>query len=214
MRRARGGVAALIAALAAVVMLVPASSPLQAQAQSSTKGAFVVDGRLGIALPFGSLGDLENAGLGAGLGAAYWINPRFAVRADWSLEALNGNTIPAGQSFRDMRLWHYTGGVEANLAPPVSGNVKFTVNGGLGVTTVDFSGSGPSHTYFGMTGGAKLAFPMSPQVDLYGGAQLNLTFSSSTDTFLRDVGGNLPSQLGTSSLWSLPLYGGIQVTFQ
>ncbi|HKK07702.1 MAG TPA: outer membrane beta-barrel protein, partial [Gemmatimonadota bacterium] len=204
MKRTGGRGMAIVAALGALALLGAWSSP--ARAQSAFEPRFAVDGRLGIAVPFGGLGDLEDMGLGAGIGGAYWFNPRFAVRADWSLDALNGNSIPAGQSFRDLNLWHYTAGMEANLAPPVSGNVKFTVNGGLGLTRVDFNGGGPTHSYFTMTGGAKLSVPVSPQVDVFGAAQLNVAFSSKNDVYTRDAGTEIATPLGTSTLWSLPLY--------
>lgn len=203
--------AVLVAVLGAVALVGAWSSP--ARAQSVYEPRFTVDGRLGVAVPFGGLGDLQDPGLGAGLGGAYWFSPRFAVRADWSLESLNGNEIPGAQTYRDVNLWHYTGGVEANLAPPVSGNVKFTVNGGLGLTTVDFNGGGPTHSYFTMTGGAKLAFPLNRQVDAFAGGQVNLVFSNGDDAFQSVAGSNVPLALGTSSLWSVPLYGGIQVSF-
>ncbi len=204
-------VGGLTAALGAVVLLTAGATPVRAQ--SPFEPSFEVDGRLGVAVPFGGIGKLEDIGLAANLGGAYWFNPRLAVRADWGLEALSGSSIPAAQSFRSLDLWHYTVGLETNLAPPVSGNVKFTVNGGLGLTTLDFSGSGPSHTYFSLTGGARLLFPISRQVDLFGGAQLNLAFTNGSDLYQRlDTSPGL-EPLGTSSAWTLPLWGGIQVHF-
>lgn len=211
MKRSGRGVAALAAIVAAAALLGAWSTP--AKAQSTYEPRFVVDGRLGVAVPFGGLGDLEDMGLGAGLGGAYWFSPRFAVRGDWSLEALNGNEIPGAQTYRDANVWHYTAGLEANLAPPVSGNVKFTVNGGLGLTTLDFNGTGPKHSYFTMTGGARLAVPLNRQVDVFGAAQLNLAFSDANDVYRNVAGSEILTRLGTSSLWSLPLSGGIQVSF-
>jgi hypothetical protein len=210
MKKARV-VGGMTAALGAIVVLAAGAAPVRAQ--SAFEPSFEVDGRLGLAVPFGGLADLTDMGLAASLGGAYWFHPRIAVRADWGLEALNGNSIPGGPDFRDLTLWHYTVGLETNLAPPVKGNVKFTVNGGLGATTLDFSGAGPSHTYFSLTGGARLLFPVGRQVDLFGGAQLNLAFTSGGDGFMNRQGNNIVYPLGTSSAWSLPLWGGLQVHF-
>ncbi len=209
----------LTAALAALVVLAAGPAPARAQGVGSRSQAgpfastWEVDGRLGLSFPFGGLGDLENPGLAANLGGAYWFRPRLAVRADWGLEAFSGNSIPSGPDFRNLDLWHYTVGLETSLASPVPGNVRLTVNGGLGATTLDFAGSGPTHTYFSLTGGGRIAVPIGRQVDAFGGLQLNLAFTSSNDLFERRQNLALEETLGTSSAWSLPIWGGLQVHF-
>lgn len=206
-------VGGLAAALGALVLLTAGATP--ARAQNTFQPSIDVDGRLGFAVPLFGIGKLEDIGLAANLGGAYWFTPRFAARADWGLEALRGSSIPGAQKYRGLDLWHYTVGLETSLTPPIKGNVKFTVNGGLGATTLDFSGSGPTHTYFSLTGGARLLFPISKQMSLFGGAQLNLAFSNGSDTYQRVANVTVPGGevLGTSSVWSMPIWGGLQVHF-
>lgn len=124
--------------LGAVALLatMPAKADAQFVRYSPIFWSFDAGG--GVALPLGDLSDVATVGGTAGVGVAYFLNPRFAVIAEGSLDFMKGDDASAfeGGEGPELRAWHYTGGFEYHVTDPLS-NLMFTIDVGAGGTTFD-----------------------------------------------------------------------------
>lgn len=190
--RTFGKTAACIPA-AALALLLILPRPAEAQYQWSFQG------RVGLAIPLGDLADFQNTGTSFGVGAAYWLNDRFAVRGDIDIDLLSGadaNLFGQTVEFADITLYHYNAGIEYDLLPPSESLWKVHLNAGIGATTFsseDESDQGFSdETDLTINGGGKVGYALSPSIRAFGGLQL---FAMFTDDMT----------------WSLPVHVGIRV---
>lgn len=179
------------------------------QAAEAQEREWTFDGQGGIAIPIGELSDLTNVGPAAGVGAAFWFNPRVAVRVDGAVDILNGRTLSNGPS-PDMRLWHYNAGVEFQLAEP-RGPWDVTLNVGGGGTTFDsddFIVNGLP-TDFTLNGGAQVGYDLSPSVNVFVDGRLHLIFVTEEDT---QNFASLGTEVDTfSEAWNLPMTAGLRI---
>lgn len=119
---------------------------------------FTVDFRGGRAVPFGDLGDLQDAGVSLGVGAAYRLSDRFGIRGDVDGNMLSGAEEDlGGEVFKVPSLDAYTfsGGISVNVLPLDSG-WRGHIYGGAGVTSVSFEDAEDSRTEFTGSGAIKV----------------------------------------------------------
>lgn len=215
------------AALALVFAM--ALTPVPSHAQGVDQ-PWSIDARGGIGVPAGDLSDLADVGPSFGLGVAYKIHPRIALRVDGDLDIYSGadfESQAAQPQAPDLNLWHYSGGVEFEITRPGASRWDVTANLGAGATTVDgdaFTG-GPvenpntetteidfNETYFTANGGLKVGYDVHRNVNVYAGGQWFLTFADEDDTAVFDpVSGGEVQAFDTMS--SIPLTLGVKLKF-
>lgn len=217
------------AVLCAAVLLVLGVAPTQAQTAAQP---WSFDGRAGIAIPFGALGDLVDVGPSLGAGIAYEIQPRVFLRFDGDLDLYGGAEFDApgaevGQG-PDVSLWHFTGSAEVELTDPARAMPwRITANGGLGLTVfdvdrfdvpVDNPRTGEedvtefSQTSLTFVPGVKAIYEVNPQLDVYGSLQWFLAFTDEDETAaFTALSGAEVGPFGTAS--SFPLTVGVRAEF-
>lgn len=200
-------------AVAACALLV-ALSPLDAYAQQR----LTVKGRGGIAVPAGDLADLQDVGATFGVGLAYRVHPRVAVRVDGDLEILNGADLESGTEAPDLTLWHYNAGAELSVLEPGATRWTVLVNGAAGATTIDSDdfggvsgGSDFNQTYFSLNGGLELGYDVTRQLNLYAGGQIYVIFADEDDTAA--FAALSPEVDAFSTAVSFPISGGVKYSF-
>ncbi len=156
--RKLGWVLGAVVALA----LLPARADAQFVRYSPIFWSF--EGGAGLALPMGDLGDTAESGVTFSFGAAYFLNPRLALRAEGGLDLL-GTTGTTATTDPDLQIWHFTGGFEYHLTDP-TGNTMIAFDLGLGganfdtsiFTAADGSLGAFQNTYLAANGGLKLGY--------------------------------------------------------
>ncbi len=154
-------------------------------AQAQQRG-WSFQGRAGLAVPAADLADFQDPGPSLGVGLAYWIRDRLAVRADAGVDLLSGAETDFGGEFGNITLlYHYDARVEYDLIPPSQSPWKLHANAGLGATTLDRE-VGESETDFTLNAGARLGYQVSPRVRVFGGPQayVILGVGANDETFL------------------------------
>lgn len=226
--RWKGAVAAVVPA---VVLLVLGTTPAQAQTAAQP---WSFDGRAGIAIPFGGLGDLVDVGPSFGAGVAYEIEPRVFLRFDGDLDLYGGADFGEGSGVMqptgpDVILWHLTGSAEVELTDPTRNMPwRVTANGGVGLTVfdvdrfdvaVDNPRTTPvesirefSSTSLTFVPGVKALYEVNPQLDVYGSLQWFLAFTDEDETAVfTELSGGQVGPFGSAS--SFPLTVGVRATF-
>ncbi|MDP2481560.1 MAG: outer membrane beta-barrel protein [Candidatus Palauibacterales bacterium] len=209
-----------------VLAALLAGAPAMARAQDAR---WSIDPRGGLTLPIGNLKNIEKPGFAAGIGIAYWVMPRVAVRADVAADVMSSkDQTHAGilvNDVPDVSLYSYTGGVEFRLTPPDQERWDVTVNVGAGATTLDTNSATAfetasgglqtdfTKTYFSGVGLVKFGYKASDMVDLYlsGGARLVKTKKADTGVFSA-FSSNLPSA-GFGSVVTFPIQLGVRASF-
>lgn len=200
------------------VVALLAFLPMGLEAQDQKR--FRVDGHGGVVLPTGDLADSHDVGPTAGIGLAYRIHPRIALRADGAIDWLQTAELSNGVTTPDLRLWHYNAGVEFDMLPQRIEHWSLTTNVGAGATTFDMdelqlmgeTGADFSETYFSVNGGAEVGYNVNRYLEFFLGAQTNVMFADEQDTaFLNDVGSELD---GFGTVVSLPIYAGASFSFR
>lgn len=218
MRRLRGlrrrSVNRWIPVLAALIAL--AWLPSGATAQS--KWAFEAQG--GVGIPVSDLADLTDPGVTFGVGVAYWLSSRLAIRVDGDVEILNGkDSSGPGSEGPDINLFHYNGGLQLALTPPDASAWSIRLNAGAGATTFDsdeFSASGStvdfSETYFTVNGGLAIGYDVSQNVSIFLDGQWYLAFTDEEDTAIfAEINPEIDA-MGFDTASSVPLTLGIRIT--
>lgn len=216
-------------ALVASMLLVVGAAPAQAQAVPQP---WSLEGRAGIAIPMGAVGDLVDVGPSLGAGVAYEIRPRVFLRVDGDVDLYGGSDFDAVGAQQDegpdVTLWHLTGSAEVELTDPVQAMPwRITANGGIGLTVfdvdefdvaVDNPRTGEqnvrefSTTAFTLVPGVKALYEVNPQLDVYGSLQWFLAFTDEDETAVfTALSGTEVSPFGTAS--SIPLTVGVRATF-
>lgn len=206
--------------LSVVIGVVALLAFLPTRLDAQQQKRFRVDGHGGVVLPTGDLADSHDAGPTAGIGLAYQIHPRIALRADGSIDWLQTAELATGVNTPDLRLWHYNAGVEFDLLPERIDNWSLTTNVGAGATTFDMDelqltnevGSDFSQTYFSVNGGAEVGYNVNRNLEFFLGAQTNVMFADEQDSaFLSDLGSEVD---GFGTVVSLPIYAGASFSFR
>lgn len=208
----------VLAGIAALGFLAVGAVPAQAQGMMDGSSTWSVDGRGGIAMPVGDFSDLaiDDLGLAFGLGVAYNVHPRVAIRADGDVEMYGGSTVEEGLGGTgpDISLFHYNAGVEVELTRP-SGPWSVSANVGGGATTWDtddfFTQDGAtevSETYFTGNGGLRVGYEAARNVNVFLGGQWYMQFGD--EAVLSQLPDAAPD---FETVNSLPIQAGVELTF-
>ncbi|MFW6088879.1 MAG: outer membrane beta-barrel protein [Gemmatimonadota bacterium] len=206
-------------ALLATTLLLGVSSPANAQHVDGQR--FSIEPRAGIAIPAGDLSDVADAGPGLGLGLAYTLTDRLAVRLDGDVDILSGldatATNPEGP---DVTIWHYGAGLQYALLDPASSRWAVDVNLGIGASTFDVdefsvgaSTIDVTETYFTANGGLQVGYDVTPGVNVFGRGQAFLMFTDEDDTAVFSAFNPDIDPAGFDSAWSIPLSVGVAIYF-
>lgn len=216
----------MVLAAAALLALVPAKAEAQFVRYSPIFWSFEASG--GVTIPLGGLSDAAKIGWNAGIGASYFLNPRFALKVEGSLDGHKGETAVGGTAPDDIRVWHYLAGIEYHLTDPTSNFMfNFTILGG-GATfdsdrfvVDDFPTAGATtstefdQTVWAVNGGLQAGYSFSQHsgnpinmVTLFIAADINVMFVSKSDTeALAALYGRTP----WSTTLSVPISGGFRI---
>lgn len=221
----------LAATLAMIAMAAMVAAPAPAAAQSASP-PISFEGRAGIAIPAGAMADLADVGPAFGIGAAYEVRPRVAIRLDADLGLYGGSDFDAAAAEQsigpDVNLWHLTASAEVDLTDPAAGMPwRVTATGGLGATVfdadpfdeaVDNPRTGEEdvrefdETYLTLASGLKAAYRVAPRLEAYGSLQWFLAFADEDDTAVfTELSGTEVSPFSTVS--SFPLTVGVRASF-
>ena len=126
--------------LGAVALLATMPSKADAQFIRYSTIFWSFDAAGGVAIPVSDLANVAKTGGTAGIGLAYFLNPRFALIAEGSLDFMKGKAggdfVSSDGAGPDLRAWHYTGGFEYYITDPTS-NLMFAFDLGAGGVTYD-----------------------------------------------------------------------------
>lgn len=170
MRRSESeGAGSFAAAALLAVLAVAALGAVPRPAEAQNRIGF--EGRAGVGLPAFDLADRADPGPAVGLDLTYALTDRVSLVAGGDVEFLDG----AGGSGSDLALpgltvWHYGGGVEAQLLDPVATYWRLTTGAGLGASTYDAEG-GSSKTAFSLYGSLELGYELSSEADFFVGVK-------------------------------------------
>ena len=213
----------VLGAVAALAFL-PARADAQLVRYSPIFWSF--EGNGGISVPLGDLSDVAESGPSFGLAAGYFLNPRLALRAEGSLEMFGSPTQPDATD-PDLRIWHFTGGLEYHLVDP-TGNTTIAIDAGVGGVTFDtkvfqvndFPNSGDTatgsfqKTYLGANAGLKLGYNFwrhsqsnTPMATIFIQGDFNLMFADEDDSALLAAQNGVPA-FGT--VYSVPITAGLR----
>lgn len=214
----------VLGAVAALAFL-PARADAQIVRYSPIFWSF--EGNGGIALPLGDLGDVADAGPSFGLAASYFLNPRLALRAEGSLDMYGAPSAISDIDDPDLRIWHFTGGLEFHLVDP-TGNTTVAFDVGVGGVTFDtkvfqvdnFPNSGDTatgafqKTYLAGNAGIKLGYNFwrhaetnTPMATIFIQGDFHLMFADEDDSALLATF-NGASPFGT--VFAVPVTAGLR----
>lgn len=178
------------------------------------RSPWTVNAQGGLAIPTGDLADLpiESTGVGVGLGLAYRVSPRFAIRADAGAEFYGGSFAEAPS----IRFFRYDAGLEAEVTPPGS-PLDVVVNVGGGFTKWDTERGVPTpsatftETYPTVNGGLRVGYDVVAGVNLFARGQWYMQFTDEQETApLAELSTDLSGGFGTAS--SAPISLGLSWT--
>lgn len=200
--------------------------PAGAQTPGFGNGKFSVEGRGGIAVPASDLHEIYDLGPSFGLGAAYYPIRWLGIRVDGDVDILNGKDaadLSGGTQAPDMRLWHYSAGLEVRPLLAGSTPTRFTIvaNIGAGATTIDtddfaagtigLAGAPDfNQTYFSANGGLKVGYDATTRLNVYVGGQAYLMVTDDRDTRTFAQFDTRVDPNGFSTAWTFPVYGGVR----
>ena len=213
-----------------LVALALAAAPAETDAQTAPP-PISFEARAGVAIPAGAMADLVDVGPAFGVGAAYEVKPRVAVRLDADLALYGGAEFDAAAAEQtvgpDVNLWHVTASAEFDLTEPTAATPwRITATGGLGATVfdadrfdegVDNPRTGEDDvrefdgTYLTLASGLKAAYRVAPRLEAYGSLQWFLAFSDEDETAVfTELSGTEVSPFSTLS--SFPLTVGVRAS--
>jgi hypothetical protein len=212
--------------LGAVVALAVMPARADAQFVRYSPIFWSFDGGAGIAIPMGDLSDNSSSGVSFALGASYFLNPRFALRADGGLSLMGKSD--AASIDPDLQIWNFLGGFEYFISDP-TGDLLFSFDLGAGGATFDsgifqvndFPTAGAStqgnfsKTVFAAQGGLRLGYNFArhsatgvPMATIYINGDFHMMFLSDSDTALF-AAYNSTSPFGT--VYMIPVTAGIRI---
>lgn len=206
-------------ALLATTLLLASTSPADAQQVDGQR--FSIEPRVGIAIPAGDLSDVADVGPGVGIGFAYRLSNRLAVRIDGDVDILSGlDSSGTGPEGPDATIYHYGAGLQYALLDPATNRWAIDVNLGAGASTFDvddFSAGGDpvdfSETYFTANGGVQVGYDVTPTVNVFGRGQAFLMFTDEDDTAVFSAFSPDIDPAGFDTAWSIPLSVGVAIYF-
>jgi len=176
----RRGTNRLSAGLGTFVILALAGAGSPASAQP----AWDLEVRGGASIPAGDLAEVGDPGAGFGVGAAWWLGPRVALRVDGDVELMSEDLV-GGIIMPKSYLWHYHGGLELDVPTPAPW--RFRLRGGAGGTTYDTrvffpGGDDFLDSYFSVSGGLSLGRPITEQLEMGVNGQIFVVFTEKDRT--------------------------------
>lgn len=203
--RRRGVVGAAVHIGVAVLLLASGATPADGQQGIS------LEGRAGLAVPAGDLGDNHDAGLAAGLGLGFDLGSRVALTADAELGAFGRGSASAGGGGQgpaaDLKLWHLTAGLELQLLDPTMTYWTLALHGGGGITAFD-PDPGEGHTYGTGRAGLSLGYRFSPEASFVAGVRAYALFVDEAD--FQDAES---FDVRSGTLWTVPITVGLRLSF-
>lgn len=197
------------AVIAAAVATVPTATAAQA---SSAASSFDFTIQSGLSAPVSDLSDGWDTGANLGVAASFWLNDRFAVRLDGSVDLLDGKSTSPNNAVPDLNLFHLGAGLEYSVTDRATSNLRVNLNVGAGITRMQSDHVGPSslsptfgENYLHVNGGVEVAYRITDQVHLGVLSQAYITLADEDDTgFFRDF--NPSTDLTTfSSAVTIPI---------
>lgn len=203
-----GRINTVAAALFVTSFLFAAIQPAVAQRRGMPPGAtdgptVTMDGGFGVGLPVGDLGDAFDPGVAGDLGVGVRLNPRISLRLDGGAEFLSlEEEVPSfAGTTSDLTLWHYGATVGLDLVPPMRTPFRVTALLGGGGTTLEFRDADRTETYPSVNGGLRLGYQLDQNVRLFADGRARLAITDEDD-------------IGTESVWSIPLTAGVEIAVQ
>lgn len=222
----------VLGAVAAVAIL-PARADAQFVRYSPVFWSF--EGNGGVAIPVGDLSDVAEIGPSFGIAGSYFLNPRFALRVEGSLDIFGeGDDANVSEGEAELRAWHFTGGFEYHITDPATSGLFATFDAGAGGVTFDTdvfavddvvcdpvctSSPGAQSTgnfdnsYFALNGGLKVGYNFArgstgvPIATFFVGGDVHIMFSDEEESSLL-AAANGQSGFGTAI--AIPITAGIR----
>ena len=200
---------AISRALAAMAFatLVWSGSALALSAQSS----LALAARGGVAIPVGDLDEVGETGGGFGVGLAWRVADRIALRLDGDLEILSEDLVGSTVMPRTF-LWHYHAGLELDVTDPETASWLVRVRGGAGGTTYDtqrfyLDGDDFFDVYPSVSGGLSLGRRFTDNLEVGVQGQAFITFADKERTMeLTDLSPRLLHPFEEASSFPVGLY--------
>lgn len=178
------------------------------------------EGRAGLGLPAFELADRADAGTAVGLDLTYALSDRLALVLGGDVEFLDGQRLEGTDlAHRDLTVWHYAAGVEAQLLDPVTTYWRLRTGAGVGGSTYDADG-GDSKTTPALYGNLELGYEVTPEADLFLGVKSWLGLGGQDDVLVAEDPLDLsvfppPDPLfGVEDVaWSFPVTAGVRFHF-
>lgn len=214
MRPTSSAVPILAAILAAAIL--SALGPVPTTAQNRVG----LEVRAGLGLPAFDLADRADAGTAVGLDLTYALGERVALVLGGDVEFLDGQRLEGTDlAHRDLTVWHYAAGLEAQLLDPVTTYWRLRTGAGVGGSTYDADG-GDSKTTPALYGNLELGYEVTPEADLFLGVKSWLGLGGQDDVLVADDPLDLsvfppPDPLfGVEDVaWSFPVTAGVRFHF-
>lgn len=211
-RWAKWGTVAL--AFTAFAYLGLATAPAVQAQMADQPSSWTVNAQGGVAIPTGDIADLpiDTPGVGVGLGLAYRLTPRFAIRADGGAEFYGGSFTDAPS----IRFFRAGLGLDAEVTPPGRA-LDVTVNVGGGLTKWDTERAVPTpssaftESYPTFNGGLRVGYDLGSGINAYARAEYYMQLTDEEETApLADLSTDLTGGFGTAS--SIPVTLGLSLT--
>lgn len=167
------------------------AAPLASQ-QPATP--FFVEGLGGAAVPTFDIAKVAKTGGAVGATIGYWTTPRWVLMGEFDYGMHEGK--PTGAA--DVTTLHYLGKVGYSLTGARDRGWDVLVNLGAGAVGFKVEGAPPTHTYFAINAGAKLAYNFNRSFALVLSPQGDIAFSKK-------------SELTTTNAWVWPVTAGLRV---
>ncbi len=202
-----------------ILGLVVGLASLGRPSESHGQERFSIEGRSGIAVPASDLADLQDVGPSVGVGLVYRLSPRVALRFHGDVDILSGvDADGSGPEAPDANIYHYTAGLDVRLLDSESSPGHLDANIGFGYSTLDFDDFAVTgtpidftETYFTTTGGLKLAYAVSRNVEVFGGGQAFLMFTDEDDTVVFSALRSDIDPNGFNNAWTFPITVGLRI---
>lgn len=210
--------------LTGVIVLGALGLSLSATQARAQENRITVDARGGYAIPVADAHQLWKAGPNAGIGVAYWLNPRFAVRVDGEADFLSGRSsadlgsVSGGFDVPNLKLYHFGAGLEWLALNPDNNMWRISFNVGLGgshlktdnypsgLTEPSPSSANFSKTYWSGYGGARIGYQFHPNVEFSVGGQVHYVLTHTQDFMV--FGQFIPGGSAVfNDLWTFPIQG-------
>ncbi|MEQ9399396.1 MAG: outer membrane beta-barrel protein [Longimicrobiales bacterium] len=214
----------ILAAAVAACALMPASSHAQDYGSdeilSDDAPEFDVQVEAGAALPAQDLADYVDAGIHAGIGAAWWLGDHVAVRADGGVDALPGDDQATTLTpLPDMRFYYLSGGVQFDVAGRSSDSpwsIQATAGAGSAmldtevfIETPNNRGEDITETYPTVNAGVEVGYDVTEDVKVQVASGANLTFVDETE-LMPIYERNVQAQ-ASDELWTMPITAAVSV---